>query len=96
MHDFWDYKFWIAVLGATLVKVLTSQWQSFMRALVMIITAIFCAWAFTDPVVDYLNLNPVTYRTPIAALLAMTGESGIRWLITVTPDKLFDMWRGRK
>jgi hypothetical protein len=93
---FEDWKFWIAVLGATLVKMMTSQWQSFTRAVMMIVTAVFCAWAFTDPFLDWWRLDPITYRPAVAALFAVTGEGLIRWLITVTPDKLFDMWRGRK
>lgn len=96
MPDYFDFRFWLAVAGAAAVKLLTSPWHSPTRAIVTVLAAVFSAWAFTDPVLRWWDLEPDTYRNAVAAILALTGEGGMRWIISATPEKLFDMWRGRK
>lgn len=88
-----DYRFWLAIAGATLFKLLTSPVYSLHRALATVIAAVFCAWLFTDPVLDVLNLTAKTYREPVAALLALMGEGAMRWFIAMTPDKLVQFWK---
>lgn len=87
--------FWIAVAGAVLVKLLTSQYQSLLRAIATVFTAVFAAYFFTDPVLDYLGLVPDTYKAPMAALLALTGEGIMRALIAAAndPTRIGDIWR---
>ena len=90
-----DLSFWIAVGGATIVKLLTSPYNSFWRAVATVFAAVFSAWAFTEPTVDFLGLHPNTYKTPIAALLALTGEGFMRVVMAGSNDpiKLMDLWR---
>lgn len=85
-----DHKFWIVIAGATLFKIMTSKNASPMRAAASIVAAVFCAWAFTDAIVDLFSLDPDTYQNPIAALLALTGEGVMMWLIRATPESLAD------
>lgn len=87
-----DYRFWIAVAGAAIFKLLTSPWHSPTRAVITVLAAVFSAWIFTDPVLHFMGW-PMTYREPVAALLALTGEGTMRWVIRITPDKMIDIWK---
>lgn len=96
-----DIGFWLAVIGATLVKLLTSPYHSFLRAAVTVFAAVFAAYIFTEPTVKWLGLEPETYTTPVAALLALTGEGLMRLGMASSndPGKLFELlrqWRGGK
>lgn len=97
-----DPYFWAAVIGATILKVATSAYFSLWRAILTVFAAIFCAYVFTDAAVDFLGLNPHTYRIPMAALLALMGESFIRMVIGWLEDNkefistVIRAWRGHK
>jgi len=96
-----DLSFWLAVLGATAVKLFTSPYGGVLRVLATIFAALFSAYVFTGPVVQWLGLTPETYTAPIAALLALTGEGLMRFLMSSAndPGRLFDLfrqWRGGK
>lgn len=91
--QFTDLKFWIAIAGAALFKLLTSPWHSPTRAIMTVGAAVFAAWVFTDPVLHVMSWPPETYRNPVAALLALSGESFMRWVIMTTPDKLLSIWK---
>ena len=87
-----DYRFWVAVAGAAIFKLMTSPWHSPTRAIITVLAAVFSAWIFTDPVLHFMDW-PMAYREPVAALLALTGEGTMRWAIRVTPDKLIEYWK---
>lgn len=89
-----DWRFWLAVLGAAFVRVATSENHSFLRSALTVGMAVFAAWTFTDVTLDYLNLPPPTYRNPVAALLALTGEGLMRFAIGAVndPGKALDLW----
>lgn len=97
-----DPYFWAAVIGATILKVATSAYHSLWRAMLSVFSAIFCAYVFTDAAVDFLGLNPRTYHTPMAALLALMGESVIRMMLGWAEDNrqlikdIIRAWRGHK
>lgn len=91
-----DYKFWMAVGGATLFKVLTSREHSFFRGLMIIFTAIFAALVATDPILHFMSWPPEIYKVPVAALCALTGDNTMRWLMKVTPDALITVWKDLK
>lgn len=88
-----DYRFWIAIAGAAVFKLLTSPWHSPTRAVMTVGAAVFAAWVFTDPVLHVMSWPVETYRNPVAALLALSGESFMRWVIMATPDKLIAVWK---
>lgn len=95
-----DIKFWIAVVGAALIRVITSERKSFVRSMLTVGMAVFAAWTFTDAALDWFNLPPATYRYPIAALLALTGEGVMRAIINAVNDPgfgidLYNRWRGK-
>lgn len=97
-----DLGFWIAVGAAVILKLFTSPYHSFFRALMTIFSALFFAVLFTGPVVDWLGLDAHTYERAITGLLALTGEGFMRMVINLTSDsgKLADfinrIWRGSK
>lgn len=78
-----NINFWLAVVGAILVKMITSETHSLKRSITTIITAIFFAWIFTDVTIAHLKLNQETYQIPIAAVLALTGESLARMILSI-------------
>jgi len=95
-----DPAFWIAVIGATIVKLATSPYHSLFRTLMTIFAAVFSAWAFTVPTLDWLELDPATYTPPVAALLALTGEGFMRMVLGAVNDptklaELIRIWRGK-
>ena len=92
MNLHFDYRFWVAILGAAVFKLMTSPWHSPTRAIITVLAAVFSAWVFTDPVLHFMSW-PMTYREPVAALLALTGEGTMRWVIRTTPDKLLEYWK---
>lgn len=83
-----DWQFWAAVLGASVFKLLTSTTLSVVTAVATVLSAVLVAWAFTDAAVAYFALNPATYKIPVAALLALTGEGIARTLINWAADPL--------
>lgn len=91
MNSF-DYRFWIAVGGATMFKLMTSRFHSPTRAVVTVLAAVFSAWVFTDPLVHFMGW-PDTSRNAVAALLSLMGEGTMRWIIRTTPDKLIEIWQ---
>lgn len=90
-----DNAFWIAVIGATVVKLMSSPYHSFARAILTGFAAIFAAYIFTDSVVDWLKADPKVYQIPVAALLALTGEGLMRTIIDLSnnPQRLLEWWK---
>jgi len=89
-----DQSFWLAVFGATIVKMATSPYKSLIRAILTGFAAVFAAWIFTDPFINWFSLSQEVYRVPAAALLALTGEGIMRFLIRTAndPTQLLDWW----
>ena len=96
--DHHDLSFWVAILLAIIVKILTSPVQSVFRTITTMTAAIFAAWAFTDPVIHWTGAAPDVWTTPTAALLALTGENLVRKLIMWVddPKQAFDLWKAWK
>ena len=88
-----DWKFWGAVFGAIILKLLMSKTQSVCQALVTVVAALFAAWIFTDPVLHWMEWEPETYKAPLAALLALTSEGLLRSLMTIHLDKIVEYVR---
>lgn len=100
MHEGHDLGFWLTVFGATIIKVVTSTNQSIIKTLTGGFAAIFAAWVFTDPIIHYLAISSDTYTTPVAALLALTGEGLMRAIMGASEDptklvSIIKAWRGK-
>lgn len=91
-----DFSFWIAVVGATLIKAVASESKNLRASVVMVGSALLTAWVGTEAVLDFFSWNPETYKIPTAVILALVGENLMRFLIRVTPETIFDMWGGKK
>lgn len=94
-----DLAFWFAAFGAAIVRVVLSPWVGAWKSLVSFGAAMFFALTFTDSVLDYLNLNPETYKIAVTVIVALTGESVARWGMQILADptsalEWFRAWRG--
>ena len=90
-----DIAFWISVIGATVIKLMTSPFHGPFKALLTVFAAMFAAYIFTEPMVHWLGLDPATYTTPMAALLALSGEGLMRTVMAAAndPSKLLELYR---
>ena len=95
-----DPYFWITAVLAALVKVAASDKFHIWRGLISFVIAIFCAWVFTDPFLDWFDLRKEVYQIPVAALFAVTGENMVRMILLTTSDNkvilsIIKAWRGK-
>lgn len=102
-----DTSFWLATAGATVIRLLSmdhnglSPREKLVRGFLGAFTAVFCAVVFTDPALEYLSLPAETWKTAMAAVLALTGEAIVRLLMNIIPRDaaglidLFKAWRGK-
>jgi hypothetical protein len=99
-----NLSFWLAVIGAAGVKLFTSEYTGFLRALTTVVAAVFAAYFFTTPAMTLLGLDQETYTTAMAAIMALTGEGLMRWIMGVSnslpsdPSKIVDLfkrWAGK-
>lgn len=96
-----DLAFWGSVLGATLFRVLSSSATSFRSVAAGVLGGVVAAIVFTDPILAYFNVPADTYRIGAAAILALTGESLMRIVVSTANDPvrlvaLWKAWRGQK
>jgi hypothetical protein len=77
-----DWTFWVALVGAALVRVLTSPFHSVLRSAAQVFVSVFVAWLFTDSAVDYMHLDPAIYRVPMGGLIALTADGIVRMALT--------------
>lgn len=101
MSDFEDlarrhWSFVASMLAGILISVVTADQQTPAMAFVRLVTGLFCALLFTDPILDWLGREPDIYRNATAALLAVSGYAvarlinNLRWSILVD---LLKAWR---
>ncbi len=90
-----DLSFWVALILATAVRVFTSPFHSVWRSALMVLTSVFVAWVFADPVVDWLHLDPAVYKAAVGALLALTADGFVRVALNIAtdPSQLFRILR---
>ena len=91
-----EAQFWLVVLMAALIKVMTSAALTWWKGITTVLFAVFSAWVFTEPALHLLSLDPEVYKTSIAAVMALAGEGFMRWIVQTTPDKIIQLWRGKK
>lgn len=94
-----DVGFWLTAIGAAILRMFLTPWVGWIKSTISFITAIFFALVFTDSVVDYLHLNPDTYKVGVTAIVALTGESIARWALAILENPKialdwFKAWRG--
>lgn len=95
-----DISFWLAVLGAALFKLATSQKTTWIRSMISVLAALFGAWVFTKPALAFLSLDPETYTIPVAVLIGLTGEGLGKWTIFAANNpkeaiEFLKIWRQR-
>ena len=90
-----DITFWVALLGATAIRVFTSPFHSIFRAAVMVFISVFMAWLLTEPVVDWMRLDPAVYKAPIGGLIALSADGVVRlgFEFLRNPSAAVDLYR---
>lgn len=91
-----EMQYWLVVALATVIKVITSATLTWWKVITTVLFAVFAAWVFTDPMLHFLDLDPEVYRNPMAAIMALAGEGCMRWLVNMNPEKVWQLWRGKK
>lgn len=86
--------FWIAVGFATVFKLSTSERLSWKQGLITVSAALVTAWIATDPILDFMNWDPDTYKALTAAVIALVGENFMRFLVKLDGEALLKIWRG--
>lgn len=87
-----DWTFWVALIGAALVRVLTSPFHSLLRACAQVFVSVFMAWLFTDPAISYLHLDPLVYRAPVGGLIALTADGIVRAILGWAANPTWPPW----
>ena len=92
-----DHRFWIAVLGAAVFKVWTSKDKhaNWWGAALTGAFAVFCPYVFTDTILAIMGWGD-SYKIIVAALLTLTGEGIMRWIVNLTPEKAIQIWKDFK
>ena len=80
--DKFTLEFWAAVGVALLVKITSSRSLGWRGVIVSSLVGIGSAYAFSEPVADYLGVN----LTLMAGLLTLTGEGLMRTVFQVAND----------
>ena len=88
-------EFWAAILVAIIVKIKTSKQLGPLAVISTIFVSLGAAYSFATPLSSWLGVNEVL----IAALVALTSEGVMRWLIQLSNDPselktLLSLWRG--
>lgn len=91
-----DLRFWIAIVGVTVFKLLTSQKQTWRQAFVTVLSAVLAAWLATDAVLAWMDWDVDTYKALVAALIALVSENMMRSLITLDLEKIIKIWKDFK
>lgn len=101
-----EANFWIAVITAICVRIFVSINTDespkiiALRAVLAFIVGIFSAVIFTDAVLSYRSLDPNIFTVPVAALIALTAESVVRFIVHIIPKdskaviELLKVWKG--
>lgn len=86
----------LAILGAAIVKVILSERLGWRAVTGTIFVAVFAAWLLTPPVTEYFSISE-SYKTAVAALIALVGEQIARALVLISndPDFLRDIVKSR-
>ena len=95
-----DPRFWFAVMGAAVAKLLMSERLRWVQALSTSLVGVFCAVVFTEPLADFLGWHKPHHFYALAALLTIVGENLLRLILDASASKtlfadLVKAWRGK-
>lgn len=100
-----DMTFWIVVLSATVLKMITSEkstkegWALIREKVVSFLGAVIPPFVATKGLASWLEVTDDQIILLIAVLLVIMGEGLVRWLVKASsePTKFIDLlkaWRG--
>lgn len=93
-----DIAVWSAIIGGTVIKVITSPYQGVLKAGVTVAAAFFAPLVFTESTVAWLETwgaAASTTRIPVAVLWTLTGEGIMRLVIEISrkPERIIELWK---
>lgn len=77
--------------GGLLVSVLCSDKHSLGLAAARLAAGLFCSVFLTDILIDWMDLDPVTYRNGVAGLMSMCGYAITRFLANLNARVIIDL-----
>ncbi|WP_421983328.1 hypothetical protein [Roseibium sp.] len=87
-----DQLWFIAATGGGLVvSVLCSDKHSFGLAAARVAAGLFCSIFLTDILIDWMDLDPTTYRNGVAGLMSMSGYAITRFLANLHARVIVDL-----
>jgi hypothetical protein len=90
-----DIGFWIALIGAALIRVFTSTSLFLWGSLLTAIMAVFSGYFLWEPVLYLSGFDEAIFQVPAVILCTLTGEGVMRSLIhyASNPSKLLGIWK---
>ena len=90
--------FWLlfAIAGGIAVSMVTSEEHSARSSIGRVLSGLFFAVVFPDPLLNFLGRDPEIYGNATAGLLAMTGYAIAKAIVTSGPADWLAAWKGRK
>lgn len=82
--------FLLAIVGGTVVSILSSEKRSLMVALTRIMAGLFCSVFLADPFIHYMQLDSDTYRNGVAGLFSMMGYALTRFVVNIDGPTLLE------
>ncbi|MBO9441366.1 hypothetical protein J7363_04630 [Phaeobacter italicus] len=89
-------EFWLAMAAAILLKLRASPQITLFGAITTTASAICCALVFTEPLMDWLELDGEVYTYAVCALIALTGEHIARQILSLGIEDAVRLLRGNK
>lgn len=100
-----DSTFWIVVISATILKIITSEsslttgWPLVKEKFISFLAGIIPPFVATKGIAAWLEITDKEIILLVGVLLVIMGEGLVRWLtgLSNNPNKIFDLiktWRG--
>jgi uncharacterized membrane protein len=99
MVDEHGLRFWIAVMIATVIRVLSAPYESFKASLILVVTSVGCAAIFALPLAALLGATDPNMIGAIGGLVALSSVGLVKWFLTSIdnlpkdPKGIIDLWK---
>ncbi len=85
--------FILAIIGGVIVSVISDTKHSLKAGIIRTFTGIFFAVFFCDPILHYLSFDVEVYRNATAGLLAITGYTLGKLLVSLSIEQIISWYK---